>query len=501
MQGDFLRNIVIVGGGTAGWMTASVLARAFPNAQLRITLIESEEIGIVGVGEATVPILQQLNLFLGIDEREFLKATNGTYKLGIEFRDWANIGDVFFHGFGDYGPLIQGVQPHHHWLKFRQLGDPAPIDDYAMPYVMARRGRFAIFPPGAQNPGVNHAFHFDAALYGRFLCSIAERLGVTRVEGKIVDVAFNPESGDIDHVTLSDGREFSADLFIDCSGFRGLLIEQALHTGYEEWTQWLPCDRAVAVGSQVVSPPTPFTRSTAQKAGWQWRIPLQHRIGNGHVYSSAFIGDEEARETLLANLDSTSIGEPRLLRFTTGRRKQAWNRNCVAIGLAAGFMEPLESTSIQLIQSAAVRLVDYFPRRGFDPVATGEYNRLTANEQERIRDFLIAHYCLTRRTDSEFWRHCAAMDVPATLAHKIELFAATGRVALYSEESFQEPSWVAIFLGNGIIPKTYHPLVDFIPEDELGRILGQRRTEIARMADAMPTHQAFIERFCRAPAA
>jgi tryptophan halogenase len=501
VQGDSVREIVIVGGGTAGWMTAGVLARAFPNAQLRITLIESEEIGIVGVGEATVPILQQLNRFLGIDEREFLKATNGTYKLGIEFRDWANLGDLFFHGFGDYGPLIQGVQPHHHWLKLRSLGNSTPIDDYAMPFAMARRGRFAILPPGAQNPGVNHAFHFDAGLYGRFLRSIAERLGVTRVEGKIVDVALHSESGDVDHVTLEDGREFAADLFVDCSGFRGLLIEQALHTGYEEWTRWLPCDRAVAVGSKVVSAPTPFTRSTAQKSGWQWRIPLQHRVGNGHVYSSAFISDGDARATLLANVDAESIGEPRLLRFVTGRRKQAWVKNCVAIGLSAGFMEPLESTSIQLIQSAAVRLVDYFPKGGFDPVAIGEYNRLTVNEQERIRDFLVAHYCLTRRTDSDFWRHCAAMDVPDTLRHKIELFAATGRVALYSEESFQEPSWVAIFLGNGIIPRAYHPLVDFIPEDELQRILAERRNEIARMAEAMPTHQAFIDRFCLAPAA
>lgn len=501
MDQNLVRDILIVGGGTAGWMTAAVLARAFPNSRLRITVIESEEIGIVGVGEATVPILQQLNRFLGVDERDFLKATNGTYKLGIEFRDWAEIGDIFFHGFGDYGPLIQGVQPHHHWLKLRQLGDSTPIDEYAMPYVMARRGRFAIFPPGAQNPGVNHAFHFDAALYGRFLRSIAERLGVTRVEGKIVDVALDPESGNIDHLTLANGRDFSADLFVDCSGFRGLLIEQALHTGYEEWTHWLPCDRAVAVGSEVVCPPTPFTRSTAQKSGWQWRIPLQHRVGNGHVYSSAFISDDDARETLLANLDAKPIGEPRLLSFTTGRRKQAWNKNCVAIGLAAGFMEPLESTSIQLIQSAAVRLVDYFPQHGFDPVAVGEYNRLTANEQERIRDFLIAHYCLTGRTDSDFWRHCAATEVPETLAHKIELFAATGRIALYSEESFQEPSWVAIFLGNGIIPKSYHPLVDFIPDGEIRRVLAERRTEIARMAEAMPTHQAFIERFCLAPAA
>jgi tryptophan halogenase len=502
VSGQAIRSVLIVGGGTAGWMTASALARAFPHQSPRITLVESEEIGIVGVGEATVPILQQLNRFLALDEREFLKATNGTYKLGIEFRDWGQRGDVFFHGFGDYGPQIQGVQPHHHWLKLRELGDSSPIDDYSMPDAMARRGRFALPPPISQNPAIafNYAFHFDAALYGRFLRSCGENLGVERVEGRIVDVSLHPETGFIDHVTLADGRELSADLFVDCSGFRGLLIEQALETGYEDWRHWLPCDSAIAVASEVTSAPTPFTRSTAQTAGWQWRIPLQHRVGNGHVYSTAFVSDDEARDTLLENLDSKPIAEPRLLRFTAGRRKKMWNKNCVAIGLAAGFMEPLESTSIQLIQSAAVRLLDYFPQRGFDPVAVDEYNRVTINEHERIRDFLIAHYCLTRRTD-DFWKECAAITVPDTLKHKIELFAATGKVPLYSEESYQEPSWVAILLGNGVLPKSYHPFVDYIPPDELRRMLRGRRSEIARVAESMPTHEAFIERFCLAEAA
>ena len=503
MSGHAVQSVLIVGGGTAGWMTASALARAFPHEPPQITLVESEEIGIVGVGEATVPILQQLNRFLGLDEREFLKATNGTYKLGIEFRDWGQRGHVFFHGFGDYGPLIQGMQPHHHWLKLRELGDSSPIDDYSMPYAMAREGRFAIPPATAQNPAIsfNYAFHFDAALYGRFLRSCGESLGVERVEGKIVDVSLHPETGFIDHVTLADGRELSADLFVDCSGFRGLLIEEALETGYEDWRHWLPCDSAIAVGSEVTSAPTPFTRSTAERAGWQWRIPLQHRIGNGYVYSSAFIGDDEARDTLVENLDGKPIAEPRLLRFTAGRRKKMWNRNCVAIGLAAGFMEPLESTSIQLIQSAAVRLIDYFPRRGLDPVAIDEYNRVTANEQERIRDFLIAHYCLTRRTDHDFWKECAAIAVPDTLKHKIELFAATGKVPLYSEESYQEPSWVAILLGNGVLPKSYHPFVDYIPVDQLRRAFHERKAELIRAAESMPTHQAFIERFCLAQAA
>ena len=503
MKQDNVRDILIVGGGTAGWMTASVLARAFPQGRMRITLVESEEIGIVGVGEATVPVLQQLNRFLGVDERDFLKASNGTYKVGIEFRDWANLGDVFFHGFGDFGAPIQGISPHHHWLKLRKLGDLTPIDDFSMPYAMARRDRFAIPQTGVQGPeaAFNYAFHFDARLYGRFLRSRAEELGVERVEGKVVDVSLNAQTGFIDHIRLADGRDIAADLFVDCSGFRGLLIEQALETRYEDWSRWLPCDRAIAVPSEVVSPPSPFTRSTAQKAGWQWRIPLQHRVGNGYVYSRAFTSDEEALDALLANLDGKPLTEPRLLRFTAGRREKMWNRNCVAIGLAAGFMEPLESTSIQLIQSAAVRLIDFFPVRGFDPVAIDEYNRTTINEQERIRDFLIAHYCLTKRTDSEFWRHCAAMDLPDTLKLKIELFKATSKVALYSEESYLEASWVAILLGNGIVPNSYHPFVDSIPEDDLRRLIHQRRDELARVAGSMPSHQAFIERFCLAKAA
>jgi tryptophan 7-halogenase len=498
-----VRSVLIVGGGTAGWMTASTLSRFFPSERLSITVVESEEIGIVGVGEATVPLLLQLHGLLGIDEREFLKATNGTYKLGIEFRDWGRIGGVFFHGFGDYGADIQGVQPHHHWVKLHQLGDPTSLDDYSLPYAIGRRGRFAIPPPGTDSPAsfFRYAFHFDASLYGRFLRSYAEANGVTRVEGKIVDVALRGDDGFIEGVTLADGRQHSADLYVDCSGFRGLLIEQALQTGYEDWRRCLPCDSALAVPSEVVAAPTPFTRSTAQKAGWQWRIPLQHRIGNGHVYSSAFISDDEARDILLANLDGKALAEPRQLRFVAGRRKQAWNRNCVAIGLAAGFMEPLESTSIQLIQTAAVRLVEYFPDLRFDPAMIAEYNRVTANESERIRDFLVLHYCLTQRTDSDFWRHCAEMELPDSLKHTIEVFGASGKLPSHTEESYQDPSWVAIFVGNGFLPKRYDALVDNIPVDQLRQLFAQRRAELARIAESMPTHEAFIARFAQAQAA
>jgi tryptophan halogenase len=503
MNREPIRSILVVGGGTAGWMTASALSRVFPRERLAITVVESDEIGIVGVGEATVPLLQQLHGLLGIDERDFLKATNGTYKLGIEFRDWGRIGDVFFHGFGDYGADLQGVQPHHYWLKLRQPGDPTPLDDYSLPYAMGRRGRFTVPPRDPANPASHfkHAYHFDARLYGRFLRDHAEARGVTRVEGKIVDVALRGEDGFVDRVTLADGRELSADLYIDCSGFRGLIIEQALQTGYDDWRRWLPCDSALAVPSENVGPPTPFTRSTARPAGWQWRIPLQHRTGNGHVYSSAFMSDDDAREMLLAYLDGKALAEPRQLRFIAGRRKQSWNRNCVAIGLAAGFMEPLESTSIQLIQTAVARLVELFPDTDFDPVVTREYNRRTADEYERIRDFLIAHYCLTKRTDSEFWRHCAAIELPDTLSHKIELFAATGNVPLLTEESYSEPSWVSILVGNGLLPRRYDALVDNIPEPELKRLFTQRRAELARIAESMPTHEAFLERFAQAKAA
>jgi len=498
-----IRSILVVGGGTAGWMTASVLSRVFAPERLAITVVESEEIGIVGVGEATVPLLQQLHGLLGIDEREFLKATNGTYKLGIEFRDWARIGDVFFHGFGDYGAEMLGVQPHHFWLKLRQLGDDTALDDYSLPYAIARRGRFAIPPRGEENPAsfFAHAFHFDASLYGRFLRGYADARGVRRIEGKIVDVALRKEDGFIDQVTLDDGRQLGADLYVDCSGFRGLLIEQALETGYVDWHQWLPCDSALAVPSEVTAAPTPYTRSTAQKAGWQWRIPLQHRIGNGHVYSSAFLSDDQAQEILLANLDGRPLSEPRQLRFTAGRRRQAWNRNCVAIGLAAGFMEPLESTSIQLIQTAVARLVEFFPDKSFDPVMIAEYNRVTASEVERIRDFLILHYCLTGRSDSDFWKHCASMELPDSLQHVIDLFRACGKIPRHPEESYQEPSWVAIFVGNHFLPERHDSLVDSVPVDELRRLMAQRRAELARIAESMPMHQAFIERFCLAEAA
>jgi len=495
-----IRRFLIVGGGTAGWMAAAVLARFLKREDASIVLVESEEIGIIGVGEATVPLIQGFNGVLGIDEREFLAKTNGTFKLGIEFRDWSRRGNVHGHFFGDFGPAIEGISPHHHWLKLRSLDEETPLADYSFPAVAAAHGRFA---PPAPDPrseasSYKYAYHFDAMLYARFLRAYAEQRGVQRREGKVVDVQLRGTDGFVESVTLEGGERLAADFFIDASGFRGLLIEQALKTGYEDWTHWLPCDRAVAVPCASGGEFSPYTRSTAREAGWQWRIPLQHRIGNGYVYCSRFISDDEAAATLMAHLDGAPLAEPRLLRFTTGHRRKFWNRNCLAVGLAGGFMEPLESTSILLIQTALARLIDMLPDAAFDPALSDEYNRVSLNEFERIRDFLILHYHATERDDSPLWQYCRTMSLPESLQHKIDVFRACGRVALYSEESFLEPSWVAIFIGQHVYPRRYDPLVDNLDTDRLRRAMVHRRTSIRALVERMPTHRDFIARYCAA---
>jgi tryptophan halogenase len=507
MNDSAIRSIIIVGGGTAGWMTAAVLAKFLGPKQLEsgaasIRLIESEEIGTIGVGEATVPLMQIFNGVLGIEEREFVAATQSTFKLGIEFHDWGSLGNVYFNGFGDHGGTIEGIAPHHHWLKLRQLGDPTPIGDYCFPYVAGRNGRFAPPPenPRSEAPFYKYAYHFDAGLYAKFLRAYSERAGVKRREGKVLDVELDGETGFIKAVIMHDGERLQADFFVDCSGFRGLLIEQALKTGYEDWTHWLPCDRAVAVPCDSAGPPKPYTIATAREAGWQWRIPLQHRIGNGYVYASRCLSDEAALTTLMSNLDGAPRAEPRLLKFTTGRRKKFWNKNCVAIGLASGFLEPLESTSIQLIQTAIARLTEMFPDRNFDPVIADEYNRVSINEYERIRDFIILHYHATERDDAELWRYVANMSIPDELHYKLDVFKSCGRAALLSEESYQETSWVAVFIGQGIIPRRYDPMVDRMDAEVLKRGMAHRRSAIARTVETMPTHADFIAQRFKAPA-
>ncbi|MCA8901263.1 MAG: tryptophan 7-halogenase [Hyphomonas sp.] len=496
-----LDRIVIVGGGTAGWMTAAALARFVRNGRTRIDLVESEDIGTVGVGEATIPPIVAFNSLLGLDENEFLRETQATYKLGIEFDGWHREGSAYMHPFGDYGRDVDGIKFYQFWLRLKASGEPVPpLEEFCLSAVAARKGRFARPSPDPRTVlhSMAYAFHFDAGLYATYLRRHAERWGARRTEGKIVGVNQNGETGFIESVTLASGQEIAGDLFIDCSGFRGLLIEGALKTGYEDWTHWLPCDRAVAVPCEATGEPIPYTRATARRAGWQWRIPLQHRIGNGHVYCSAHETDEAARDTLLANLDGRPTAEPRLLRFTTGRREKFWNRNCVAIGLSGGFMEPLESTSIHLIQAGISKLLALFPDKGFNPVEADEYNRLTIMQFEQIRDFLILHYKATERTDSDFWNHVRTMSIPDSLERKIELFRSKGRIFRFEDELFGEANWVSVLLGQGIFPSAWDPILDSLPQDQVRRQASVVHTALHQTAEQLPTHREFIARACAA---
>ena len=497
-----LRNIVIVGGGTAGWMTAATLSRFLKDGYTKVRLVESDEIGIIGVGESTIPLIRTFNRMLGLDEDDFVRRTQATFKLAIEFVDWTRIGHAYYPSFGPYGLDMEGVSFHAYWLRMHELGEEQDPGEYSLQALAASRSKF-MRPIDAGNSPLStiaYAFHFDAFLYVKFLREYAEQRGVVRTEGKIVDVALRAEDGFIESLLLESGERIEGDLFIDCTGFHGLLIEKVLKTGYEDWSHWLPCDRAVATQCASGGSFAPVTRATARPAGWQWRVPLQHRIGNGYVYSSAHVSDDEATATLLANLDGEVLRDPRILRFTAGSRKKYWNRNCVAIGLSAGFMEPLESQSIFLIQNGIARLLTMFPDRSFEQADTDRYNRVMRFEYERIRDFLVLHYKATERNDTEFWNYCRNMSIPEYLEDKIRLFQSRGRIFRENEELFNDTSWFAVMMGQGIRARGHDPMADVMPLDELRARFASMKSVIAKSVEVMPDHREFIARHCAAPA-
>ena len=496
MTSQRIDRIIIVGGGTAGWMSASVLSKVL-GPRVKIELVESEQIGTVGVGEATIPQIRRLLSLLGIDENEFLSQVQGTIKLGIEFNGWGRPGDSYLHAFGNAGRPLGMLEFYHYWLRDRHQGSDKTLWTYSLNAAAAKQNRFEVFEKFGETglTGLVRAYHFDASLVATYLRRIAEAAGVIRTEGQIVDVRLRPEDGFIESISLEDGSSMAADLYIDCSGFRGLLIEQALQTGYEDWTRWLPCDRAAAVQCASVDPLSPYTQSTARAAGWQWRIPLQTRTGNGYVYSSEYLSDDEAISTLMDKLDAKALTEPRVLRFTTGRRRKFWNKNCVALGLASGFLEPLESTSIHLVQSGLTRLINLFPAGGFDPETRDEYNRQCAYEFERVRDFIILHYHANQRSEA-FWVDRREMPVPEELSNKIELFRASGRLQEDTEDLFKNIAWLQVLLGQHVIPETYHPMADIPTDEQLSTFLGDIRRVVANRAGTFMDHRLYIDQHC-----
>jgi tryptophan halogenase len=493
-----LKNIVIVGGGTAGWMAAAALSRLLKN-KFAIRLVESDQIGTVGVGESTIPMIRLFNNVLGINEDEFMRETRATFKLGIEFTDWGRVGERYMHGFGKFGQDLATVDFFQYWLKAYRAGQAPDLERYSINRMAARASAF-IRPSAemANSPlaDIVYAFHLDAGLYARYLRKYAEARGVLRTEGKVAQVRQRmedgPRAGFIEAVVMEDGSAIEGDLFLDCSGFRGLLIEQTLQTGFEDWSHWLPCDRAWAVPCEPGADLLPYTRASARPAGWQWRIGLQHRTGNGHVYASRFMGDDEAASILMGGLDGAPLAEPKLLRFTAGKRHKAWNKNVVALGLSSGFLEPLESTSIHLIQSTLSRLVSFFPDTGFHQADIDEFNRQSDFEMERIRDFIILHYHATERSDTPFWDHCRTMDIPATLRRKMDLYRAHGRVVRENNELFTEIGWQQVLHGQGVQAAGHHPLVDLLDGKELADFLGNIERVVGKCVNVMPSHKEFI---------
>jgi tryptophan 7-halogenase len=499
-----INHIVIVGGGTAGWMAAAALSKLRAGRPVAITVVESEQIGTVGVGEATIPPFLDFNRLLDIDEREMLAEVGGSFKLGIQFINWGKLGDSYIHPFGNYGYQMEGVSFHHVWHRYQQAGDKRPIQVFNMETMAAHFGRFARTEDYQRDdlPPVNYAYHLDAGRYARFLRKYAETRGVVRKEGKVIDVAVDGESGFVTTITIEDGTIINGDLFIDCSGFRGLLIEQTLKTGYEDWTHYLPCDRAVALPCQREdgSGPLPYTRATAHTAGWQWQVPLQHRNGNGHVYCSSFMEDQEALDILLGNIAGKPGAEPNYLRFVTGRRKKFWNKNVVALGLAGGFMEPLESTSIHLINTGINKLIAVLSLDGITQTQEDAFNRLTAKEYARIRDFLILHYNSTTRDDSAFWNYCRTMAVPDSLTEKVELFRQNGQIFREDDELFTETSWAAVMMGQGIRMGGHNAMADGLKDVATKKEMDGIEQSIRYVVRHMPAHGEYLQQYCPAPA-
>ncbi|WP_049722144.1 tryptophan halogenase family protein [Gilvimarinus polysaccharolyticus] len=483
--------VVIAGGGTAGWIAAAAMSHQMGEL-LDIILVESQEIGTVGVGEATIPPMRTFHRLLGINEQEFVRATNATFKLGIQFENWKQIGEKYFHSFGVTGKQTIITDFIHFWLRGRELGVAGEFGDYCLEYKAALQGRFSL---NSQSK-INYAFHLDAGRYASFLRERAEACGVKRVEGKIAQINQNPDSGCITSLQLESGQELVGDLFIDCTGMKGLLIEQTLQTGFEEWGHWLPCDTAIAIQTEPTEPPTPYTKSIAHHAGWRWKIPLQSRVGNGMVFSGRHMSNDEAKDMLLSSVEGKTLTEPRVIKFKTGRRKKSWNKNCIAMGLASGFLEPLESTSIHMIMTAVTRLLQLFPHGGIKQSIVDEYNNQAESEYERIRDFIILHYKATERDDSPFWRYCKDMEIPYGLKHRMDLFKDFGRSNQVEGELFRLDSWTQVMLGQGVVPSSYHPMVALMPESGLQNFLGSIAAEVDDNIAMMSMHEDFIKRYC-----
>jgi len=495
-----LKNIVIVGGGSAGWMTAAALSSLLDPRNISVTLVESEQIGTVGVGEATIPDMINFNRILGIREAEFMKATDATFKLGIQFVNWGRLGEHYFHPFGQHGADMQGIDFHHYWLHAQQNGSANPIEDYSLCAVAGKANKFAL---PAQDPRsvmskIRYAYHFNATKYAKFLRVYAEKRGVRRIEGKVETVSVAPGSGDIQSLALDNGKRIEGDFFFDCTGFRALLMRKTLGVEFKDWSQWLPCNTAQTIACEHTDALPSYTRSTAQSAGWQWRIPTQSRTGNGHIYSTDYMDDEAAQDILLANLDGTPIGQPRTIRFKTGRLAEFWHNNCVGIGLSSGFLEPLESTSLYLIQSGISKFISLFPSGSFSPIIAQEYNRQMCQEFDQVRDFIILHYKATQRDDSPFWNYCRTMSIPDSLQRKIDLFHEAGRMVRDENELFTRPNWIAVMLGQNLVPKVCDPIVATLPPEQVEHSLASMRQAITRATDQMPTHDGFIDKYCKA---